>query len=131
MVSNVSLPFAFWLPAVTAPVMLGLALAPARWFGADPSSGYVYAVLAVTFCGVGNAALSLAASHWFGFTGLAAAAQAALFVVLLVIGLAGPLANAGPAGMVLMMPILFPGLAFVGAGLLRGLWTLVRGAIGE
>jgi hypothetical protein len=32
--------------------------------------------------------------------------------------------------MAVLMPILFPALAFIGAGLVRGLWTLVRGAMG-
>lgn len=120
-----TLPLALWLPTLTAVAMLALCLAPKAWFGSDPTSGYSLAVVALTICGVANAAIALFAPQWWRFVGLAAGAHIVLLAALLVYGVVGPLKDAGPAAMALLLPILFPGMAFAGAALLRGLKSII------
>jgi hypothetical protein len=114
------------LPLVSAPVLIALPFAPAHWLGDDPTSGYALAVLGLSACGVLNAGASVFSRHWPAFAGRALLAHAGLFMVLMVIGVAGPLRDAGPAGMVLLMPILFPALAFGLAAVVRLCVALLR-----
>jgi hypothetical protein len=47
-------------------------------------------------------------------------------MLLLIIGVAGPLRDTGPAGMVMLLPMLFPTLALGAAAVVRAIVALAR-----
>jgi hypothetical protein len=112
------LPFGFWLALPTFLGMVVCVLIPAQWLSSDPTAGISLAIIALSVGGVAQAFVSIFAKSWWRFVGQAWLAQVAMMVAACAYAIAW-FSDMGPALMALMMPILFPGMAFGLAGLVR------------
>lgn len=122
------IPLGLWLVVPIALGILLLLLAKFAVSTTDPTQSYALTIVVLTLGGVAQAILSLVAKNWVAFMAYAVSAHAVLFVLLLTVG-THYYSEAGAALMALMMPILFPALAFVAAGVVRLLGNALGSAL--
>jgi ABC-type multidrug transport system permease subunit len=119
------LPLAYFL---AGPIALGVVVfvtMPTGVISADPTSGISMAIFILSFGGVAQALVSIFAASWWRFVGQTWLVHGILMLALTVFAVLR-FNDAGPALMALMMPILFPGLAFGLAGVVRFVVSLFR-----